>query len=501
MPINAMIPLSGTKPISPLDLLAVQGSVMQNQLHNVQLQQAQYGLQGRNAMLNAFSTPGALGPDGQLSSQAMSQAIQGGADPKLITDIAHQQNTMGYQTRRGNYYEAMADKAKLDNHMRMGGLANDVIASQLDAHDKAIKAGASPETALQTANQVGMDKAATFAKSGLLGDPKTVDEFMQKVGEFDPVKSYSAMMTAKDLIAQHAAAQKLSTHPVDDKLVTFDGTGAPKFTAPNPAMMNAVTNQNRAETAAARVAAPDGQPVKGWKMYTDNTGSTFRVNENAGLIQKKDGSAWTDVDEMPQGATHIGSNIGVKDNVRTSLVQGASQNALNRLGELRASFGEGPRVSPFFASHPETVLGRGFEAVAKQATMSDKQRNIDTGVGAMLDEAIPVFTGGLRSSDSFRKWLVTQMPNQGDNEATAKEKLRVFEENVKGTQTAFRSKFMTTPGYKAPGETGTPSVVKATAQSSGEAMPKTRDALVAGKVYQTARGPAKWNGSSFETAE
>lgn len=205
-----------------------------------------------------------------------------------------------------------------------------------------------------------------------------------------------------------------------------------------------------------KAATAPTSPQKGWKMFTDQGGVNYRVNENAGVVQKKSGSAWEDVNELPAGATHIGSTIGVKDNVRTSLVLGAAGNALARMGEAEQRFGGlgNLRASPYFGVHKGGVLANTGMQIGRAATLSTEQRNKDSFVAGVVDEAVPVFTGGLRSSDSFRQFLISQVPSAiGDNDESTAVKWDIFKKNISGQSNAFRNKFMTTPEFWGAGVT------------------------------------------------
>ena len=230
---------------------------------------------------------------------------------------------------------------------------------------------------------------------------------------------------------------------------------------------HAVQFQTAADTRAMMMAAKQAaSSEKGWKLYQDGSGNQYRVNEGAALVQKKVNGVWQDSDTLPPNATHIGSNVALKDTVRTNLVQGAASNALNRLKEADKYGGDqNLSASPFFGVHSDGVLSNITQGVGRSA-LSTTQKNKDSLIAGIVDESIPVFTGGLRSSDSFRQFVISQVPRRpGDNAETTKEKWRIFRENISGQRDAFRNKFLSDPQMQDPKDRPTAGSSTATTQS------------------------------------
>lgn len=136
---------------------------------------------------------------------------------------------------------------------------------------------------------------------------------------------------------------------------------------------------------------------------------------------------------------------------RAQLVVSSAKNTLNRLDELTQGKEETPKASLMFGAHPDGIMGRAGTAVGNKMIGED-QRKIDAAYSAIIDEAIPVFTGGLRGSDSYRKFLISQMPGQGDDNASATEKLRLFRANTQGNLDTFAGAFKSNPAFHAEGE-------------------------------------------------
>lgn len=142
---------------------------------------------------------------------------------------------------------------------------------------------------------------------------------------------------------------------------------------------------------------------------------------------------------------------GPNANQRAQLVVSSAKNTLNRLDEFLKDKESVPRSSLMFGAHPEGVIDRGAVAIGN-TLIGEDQRKVDAAYNSIIDEAIPVFTGGLRGSDSYRRFLISQMPGPGDDDNSAAEKLRLFRSNVEGNLNTFSSAFKSNPAFHAEGE-------------------------------------------------
>ena len=155
------------------------------------------------------------------------------------------------------------------------------------------------------------------------------------------------------------------------------------------------------------------------------------------------------VGELPMGAKPSAKGSS-QTAVRQSIVKSGVTNSLARLDEIDKKFGDDTTTSSFFGTHGENPLTKSIYGAGK-GMQGNKQQEADSDWGSFIDEAIPVFTGGLRGSDSFRQFLMQQAPQPGDKPETVKEKKRLFRENINGTSKAFFSKFASDPQMQAPG--------------------------------------------------
>jgi hypothetical protein len=143
------------------------------------------------------------------------------------------------------------------------------------------------------------------------------------------------------------------------------------------------------------------------------------------------------------------SKVGVTNVVRQGIVKAGVTNSLARLDEIEKEYGD-TATSSFFGQHADNPASRAMYGVGK-STQSAKQQKVDAAWASFIDEAIPVFTGGLRGSDSFRKFLIEQAPGPGDKPAAQQEKRRLLRANIQGTSKAFFNKFASDPSFRAPG--------------------------------------------------
>jgi hypothetical protein len=186
---------------------------------------------------------------------------------------------------------------------------------------------------------------------------------------------------------------------------------------------------------------PDGkpdatQPPIGVRGMTDS-GKIINLDADGNQVASQQGSP------APKG--------GQKNSaVRESIVKAGVTNAIARLNEID-KLGD-VATSSFFGTHGENPLTRGAYGAGK-AMQTKGQQEADAKWASMIDEAIPVFTGGLRGSDAFRRFLIEQAPGPGDKPETIREKKRLFRQNIEGTSKAFFNKYSSDPSMWAPGVT------------------------------------------------
>lgn len=180
-----------------------------------------------------------------------------------------------------------------------------------------------------------------------------------------------------------------------------------------------------------------------------------------------------------------GGKGGKQAAVRQGIVKAGVTNSLARLDEIEKEFGYNTTTSMFFGQHGDNPLTRGAYGMAR-GQQSKKQQKYDAMMAAFIDEAIPVFTGGLRGSDAFRRFLIEQAPGPGDKPETVKEKLRLFRENIKGTNRAFFEKFSSDQLMWAPGTK--PEDVEAVKKGGGGAAPAAAGSPKEGDTQKSKSG-------------
>lgn len=143
------------------------------------------------------------------------------------------------------------------------------------------------------------------------------------------------------------------------------------------------------------------------------------------------------------------SRVGVTNVVRQSLVKSGVTNALARLRDIETKY-PNLNTSAFFGTHGDNPATRALYGSGR-GMMSSEQKQADAAWGSFIDEAIPVFTGGLRGSDAFRRFLIEQAPGVGDDKASRTEKVRLLKANIEGTSRAFFDRFANDSSMWLPG--------------------------------------------------
>jgi hypothetical protein len=175
---------------------------------------------------------------------------------------------------------------------------------------------------------------------------------------------------------------------------------------------------------------------KAWEMGEDGKWSEINPNELAKKELSKPGVS-------AKGGTQAQA-------VRQKLVQAGAQNSLARLDEIDKKYGNAT-TSSFFGQSAEGPVTRYAYGKGRALGLSDKDRQVDAAWASFIDEAIPVFTGGLRGSDAFRRFLIEQAPGPGDDPKTVQEKKRLLRANINGTLHTFFDRFASDPSMWAQG--------------------------------------------------
>lgn len=208
------------------------------------------------------------------------------------------------------------------------------------------------------------------------------------------------------------------------------GEGKPKFVEPVYPIINGKQDQTK-KPVATRLTFADGR-----QEYRDpKTGKPIDPDTIEGMTAKE-GS---------------GAKISISSAQRQNLVKGGATNSLKLLSQIRQEF-PNETTSSFFGQSAENPLTRSMYG-AGRGMQSTKQQQVDATYAGLIDEAIPVFTGGLRGSDAFRRFLIEQVPGPGDKPETVKRKQKIFEQNVQGTNKAFFNHFITDKDMWGPGTT------------------------------------------------
>lgn len=281
------------------------------------------------------------------------------------------------------------------------------------------------------------------------------DEYKKQMEEFDRNLKIAQDKNSQALEEYRAAMEKNKNDTAnlmnDWNLVSTkynDTVGAAQLQAHDANGMiqhieSLAKGQQQFEAMMARMRQSDEKMERqGWTVQQDKDGNLIRVNPGTGAIEPFKGSTEGLHKESAPGKT----GGGAAGNTRNNLVKAGANNSIARIKELTDTFGDSPKTSVMFGQHGDGVISRGTHALG-QAALSKDQQQIDASYASIVDEAIPVFTGGLRGSDAFRKFLMGQLPGPGDSDETAQEKLRLFQDNINGTLNTFSGAVQKNPEF------------------------------------------------------
>lgn len=294
-------------------------------------------------------------------------------------------------------------------------------------------------------------------------------ESMKKAGvpadqQFDVLEQMLPVMTAQNKteldkfkagIEAKKAAQAAEKATFDRVMLERQQADKEKHTA---AYASGVASRNAARGADQGTGGPLKQVEMIYPKKPDGTvdetqpplGTRGVTKDGKMVVLDADGNKTT-MQELGGGTAKESksSRVGVTNVVRQGIVKAGVTNSLARLNEIEKDYGD-TSTSSFFGQHADSPATRALYGAGK-STMSAKQQKVDAAWASFIDEAIPVFTGGLRGSDSFRKFLIEQAPGPGDKPAAQQEKRRLLRANIEGTSKAFFNKFASDPSFWAPG--------------------------------------------------
>lgn len=192
--INAMIPLQAGKPttpmMGPMDIAKYKQMMYGDQLTQMQLAEAQRGVQSQNAMRTALSQPGAIGDNG-MSPEAFQAIAQ--ADPMAAITL---RNTMAKQVQEQQERQTKmeADKARsakdrqelqMKEHQDFLGRVQPIMSGMLSKYDDGVKRGLPMEQVQRSVMEYKIKAIDEAENSGELTKQQAE---MARKGGFDPDK-------------------------------------------------------------------------------------------------------------------------------------------------------------------------------------------------------------------------------------------------------------------------------------------------------------------------
>ena len=130
--------------------------------------------------------------------------------------------------------------------------------------------------------------------------------------------------------------------------------------------------------------------------------------------------------------------------VRAHQVKSSVNNALRSLNEVQQKHGESAKGSIYYGTESSTPVGNLLHGAGK-SVMSPEQQQTDASLMSAAEETAFALTGGMRASDSFRRFVQNQFPRFGDSDEAAREKYLIIRANLDGTSMAWFNKLASDP--------------------------------------------------------
>ena len=409
MALDTRIPLGINQYQAP-DILGQAQQAAQLQGMQQQNQMRQMALDEQKAEAEAFKGADFSTPEGR--NQALVSIMQ--KAPQVGMKLMSQFSNMEKMQAQSKHFLAQADADHLKVVQGKQKAIAEAATPAWNAYQKALSEGKSDQVARAEADKLMPEAISSLQSSGVFNE----DEMAKIPRTFDPNVVGGALMTTglySKMLSDRLHEAQAKSAEASAKLKTEQAEDPEKF-------------HPKAE--------------KGFQLFTDADGNTKSVNPNTGEV--KDLPGLKGLKKVGTGGTQGGGSAKVQQ--RVALVTGAAKNAINRLDEIEKEFGDQYSVSPVFGEHPETAMGK-VAAAATRVAIGKKQQKFDAQAGSFIDEAIPVFTGGLRGSDAFRRFLAAQLPQVGEDPATRKEKWRLFRENIEGMSNSFATAYQGNSQY------------------------------------------------------
>jgi hypothetical protein len=211
--VDASIPLSYQPPqlINPAQLLSLRDAQTQSQMRQLALADEQHQQKVRSAVSSVWADPANLDPaTGTLNPEALTRLAQ--IDPNAAAQARQQTASTAELQARAKYYGEQSEDRELKIKSQRMEFSRDGMAASLDAYDRAVSSGASPQQAKEMAVSVGKDKIDEAEKSGIF-PPEQIKQLRAGLGNWDPARVRSGLVDTKSWLEQQKTKAKSSAEP------------------------------------------------------------------------------------------------------------------------------------------------------------------------------------------------------------------------------------------------------------------------------------------------
>jgi hypothetical protein len=416
MPVDASIPLSTAQYQAP-DVLGNAEKTLEIKDTQQQLQMRQQALEAQKAEAEAFKGADFSTPEGRNAAlvKIMQTSPQVGLGlMKEFTDIDKSQA----QTKQ---YLSKASAEDLKTAQDKRKIVTDAALPAWNAYQTALHQGKPEQVARAEADKLMPQAIADLQNSGMFTDQEM--QSMPRV--FDPARVGGALIATgmqSKMIEDHLKEAQTNAADAEAKLHTDEQQNPEKY-------------HPKKETGSQLVQGADGKYYSIDPNHPER--GTTGVPGSEGM--HKPGTA--------------GSAAANKPNIRAATVAAATNNSKQLISRIEQNYGDSANTSMIFKDDPKSPMGVGIQAIEKKF-IPNKTLKLDADARALVDEAGPAFTGGLRVNSSFREFLMNQLPSPGDPPEVSKEKWDVFKANINGASNTFQKAYSGNPDYWAKDQSG-----------------------------------------------
>lgn len=405
MALDTSIPLAVQQPklVGPADMISLQGLVRQNQLGQLQIEDAVRARQEQDALRTTLRDPGAIDPKTGLVSLEGLQKVYA-ASPEAGVKMAKERQASLKTIAELGKIDAETLQARVTTAGKQADLANQVYQAASIAYDQAKARGVPEEQAIQAGKNALIGKIDEFERGGLAALAGFTPEAIQKArGEApDPGTWKSRSQTYTQFLTDLRAQQELGV-----KKDTLTETGRHnRATEGQQAATLVETKRHNTETEKSAGQHYDAE--RG--VIVDKAGVATPVRDASGT-------------PVPAKITEAQKKELSSIEAQRNTIKGA----LDAVSKTPSAFGMTRGLATMAGSIPESVAGR---------MDSKDEREARSFVFNVVSKVINERAGAAQSKQELAR-LRSFLPAETDGSEQIKDKLEAFDKYLGEQKTAY----------------------------------------------------------------